>query len=265
MGLIHGAQPIPQNRVRSEHPFPQRMERLRRVSPFLREMLFGALQIQRFEESLTGRRAPVPLEMRQVVAWVSRDSSIRKNSRVPAREMKCELTHLARSFCHRKSRKKVAQHLFVRAVEHYLPLYTERSLWSDHWVMVERPLFAGYVFVRYTSQNRVAVISTPGVVRLLGDSINDTVTKQAEIRMIGLVHPGPPIPLAFAGIGIKATSISEDLAWRLGGSCSRRTFEFGKTSGIHLYILYENEYQEFQGFQCGDWATRRPIQLLYRS
>lgn len=71
--------------------------------------------------------------------------------------------------------KKVSEHLSVRSVEHYLPLYTERSRWSDRWVMVERPLFVGYVFVRYSSQIRLNMISTPGVVRLLGDSTNDTV------------------------------------------------------------------------------------------
>lgn len=79
--------------------------------------------------------------------------------------------------------KKIAQHLSVRSVEHYLPLYTERSRWSDRWVQVERPLFVGYVFVRYSSQTKLAVISTPGVVRLLGDSTNDSVSSD-EIERI---------------------------------------------------------------------------------
>lgn len=79
--------------------------------------------------------------------------------------------------------KKVAQHLSVRSIEHYLPLYTERSRWSDRWVMVERSLFVGYVFVRYSSQNRLSVISTPGVFRLLGDSSNDTVSSEEIDRI----------------------------------------------------------------------------------
>lgn len=79
--------------------------------------------------------------------------------------------------------KNVAKHLSVRSVEHYLPLYSERSRWSDRWVMVERPLFVGYVFVRYSSTTRLPMISTPGVVRLLGDSTNDTVSSD-EIERI---------------------------------------------------------------------------------
>jgi transcription antitermination factor NusG len=79
--------------------------------------------------------------------------------------------------------KKIAQHLSVRSVEHYLPLFTERSRWSDRWVNVERPLFVGYVFVRYSPQTRMSVVSTPGVVRILGDSTNDTVSSDEIDRI----------------------------------------------------------------------------------
>ena len=66
--------------------------------------------------------------------------------------------------------KRVADHLAVRAVEHYLPLYRERVRWSDRTVVAERPLFSGYVFARFLPEARMNVISTPGVGRLLGDN-----------------------------------------------------------------------------------------------
>lgn len=66
--------------------------------------------------------------------------------------------------------KRVAQHLTVRSIEHYLPLYTERSRWTDRSVQLERPLFMGYVFIRFSPQQRLTAISTPGAIRLLGDS-----------------------------------------------------------------------------------------------
>jgi transcription antitermination factor NusG len=97
--------------------------------------------------------------------------------------------------------KKVAKHLSVRNVEHYLPMYTERSRWSDRWVMVDRPLFVGYVFVRYSSQVRLSIISTPSVVRLLGDSVTDAVSSD-EIERIRqglasgcLLRPHSDLPL----------------------------------------------------------------------
>ena len=65
--------------------------------------------------------------------------------------------------------KRVADHLTVRAVEHFLPVYRERVRWSDRTVIAERPLFSGYVFVRFLPKARLTVMSTPGVVRSLGE------------------------------------------------------------------------------------------------
>jgi transcription antitermination factor NusG len=94
--------------------------------------------------------------------------------------------------------KRVAQHLEVRSLEHYLPLYSQRVKWTDRTVVAERPLFSGYVFVRFAPQSRIAVISTPGVLRLLGDHDSDMVRDEdlAKIRSglaIGMPlrpHPG---------------------------------------------------------------------------
>jgi transcriptional antiterminator NusG len=94
--------------------------------------------------------------------------------------------------------KRVAQHLVVRSIEHYLPLYSERVKWTDRTVLAERPLFSGYVFARFNPQNRVSVISTPGVLHLLGDDERNMVRDEelAKIRT-GLTsglrlrpHPG---------------------------------------------------------------------------
>jgi transcriptional antiterminator NusG len=79
--------------------------------------------------------------------------------------------------------KRVARHLSIRSLEHYLPLYTGRSRWTDRTVIVERPLFVGYMFVRYEPQTRLSVISAPGVIRLLGDYENATVCAEEIDRI----------------------------------------------------------------------------------
>lgn len=81
--------------------------------------------------------------------------------------------------------KRVVQHLDVHAVERYLPLYTERSQWSDRAVQLERPLFAGYVFVRFSPRQRVSILSIPGVLHLLGGNGCDSVSPEEldRIRM----------------------------------------------------------------------------------
>jgi transcription antitermination factor NusG len=64
--------------------------------------------------------------------------------------------------------KRVTQHLSSRSLEHYLPTYSERSRWTDRTVTLERPLFPGYVFIRFDAGERLSVLSTPGVLHLLG-------------------------------------------------------------------------------------------------
>ena len=76
--------------------------------------------------------------------------------------------------------KHVARVLAVRSIEHYLPLYTEQSRWSDRVVQLERPLFSGYVFVRFAPQSRTALRSIPSVLHLLD---NGTVSAE-EIEHI---------------------------------------------------------------------------------
>lgn len=97
--------------------------------------------------------------------------------------------------------KKVAQHLSIRSLEHYVPLYTEQSQWTDRIVKLERPLFSGYVFVRFSPESRHPVITAPGVLRLLGDTQRDKVSDD-EIRRIresleggSLLRPHSSVPL----------------------------------------------------------------------
>jgi transcription antitermination factor NusG len=73
--------------------------------------------------------------------------------------------------------KRVAQHLTARSLEQYVPRYSERSRWSDRVVNLERPLFPGYVFVRFAPEARISVVSTPGVLRLLGETDRDTLSE----------------------------------------------------------------------------------------
>ena len=53
--------------------------------------------------------------------------------------------------------KKAATHLAARSVEYFLPLYKEESRWSDRSVILERPLFPGYVFLRFEPRARNSV------------------------------------------------------------------------------------------------------------
>jgi transcription termination/antitermination protein NusG len=105
--------------------------------------------------------------------------------------------------------KRVAQFLSVRSIEYFLPLYTERSRWTDRWVTVERPLFAGYVFVRFPLQNRISVISVPGVIRLLGNGHAETVSVEEMERIRNGLASGyllRPHPFLKIGTSVRVRS-----------------------------------------------------------
>jgi transcription antitermination factor NusG len=135
--------------------------------------------------------------------------------------------------------KRVAQHLVVRSVEHYLPLYSERVKWTDRTVVAERPLFSGYVFVRFLPQERICVASTPGVLRILGDERRDMVSATDLDRIrTGIssgmeLRPHPCVPVgtrvrvrhgAFAGIEGCVTEIRHQCKVVLSLSAVRQSF-----------------------------------------
>ena len=65
--------------------------------------------------------------------------------------------------------KRVDQHLRMREVEHYLPLYQAQRKWSDgSRVTLDLPLFPGYIFVRIKRAERVRVLEVPGVLAIVG-------------------------------------------------------------------------------------------------
>lgn len=64
---------------------------------------------------------------------------------------------------------RVAEHLASRSLEHYLPTYRQNSRWTDRTVTLMRPLFPGYVFVRFLPASRIRLLSTPGIIRLIGN------------------------------------------------------------------------------------------------
>jgi transcription antitermination factor NusG len=64
--------------------------------------------------------------------------------------------------------KRVAAQLQARSVEHVLPFYSSLRRWKDRRVVVDMPLFPGYVFVRLALCQRLRVLQIPSVVRLVG-------------------------------------------------------------------------------------------------
>jgi transcriptional antiterminator NusG len=70
---------------------------------------------------------------------------------------------------HTRSRheKVVRDQLSAKGIENLLPLWQKRSVWKDRVKMIEVPLFSGYVFSYFSLKNKLPVVQSIGVVRIV--------------------------------------------------------------------------------------------------
>ena len=104
----------------------------------------------------------------------------------------------------RSNRERVvATHLRERGFEQYCPSYAVEHQWSDRKKTMERFLFPGYVFCRLNPQDRLPVLSVPGVVNLVGFGKTPTSIPEYEIsRVRALAQSGLLVsPWPFLQIG----------------------------------------------------------------
>jgi transcription antitermination factor NusG len=92
----------------------------------------------------------------------------------------------------------VAEALRRKGCDEFLPLHRERHRWSDRVTTVETPLFAGYVFCRFDVHQRLPILTTPGVLLVVGIGKTPLPIDDEEIESLRIVvtsrlqlHPWP--------------------------------------------------------------------------
>lgn len=66
--------------------------------------------------------------------------------------------------------KSVLNHLGLREIESFLPTFEEFRVWKNRQRMkIVMPLFPNYLFIRINNLERVRVLQTPGVLRIVGN------------------------------------------------------------------------------------------------
>jgi transcription antitermination factor NusG len=89
--------------------------------------------------------------------------------------------------------KSVAMLLRIKGYEELLPCEAEEHQWSDRCKTLEVPLFPRYVFCRFRFTERVPVLNTPGVVRIVGFGRTPTpIPKEEILALQHLVSSGVP-------------------------------------------------------------------------
>ncbi len=130
-------------------------------------------------------------------------------------------------YTYSRHEKAVKDYLDTRTVEVFLPTVVVESRWKDRNMQLNLPAFPGYVFVRIGLQERVKVLSAPGVVRILSFNGAPAPINHAEIDALRLCleKSGPLRPHPFLEVGervrVRTGTLQglEGLVTRKKGAC----------------------------------------------
>lgn len=87
-----------------------------------------------------------------------------------------------------------AASLRSKGYEEFVPLYRSQRRWSDRVKELELPLFAGYVFCQFDVRFRLPILTTPGVVRIVGAGREPTPVPDGEIEALkSVARSGLPV------------------------------------------------------------------------
>ena len=107
--------------------------------------------------------------------------------------------------------KRVQQHFNQRDIENYLPIYRSSRKWRNGLkVVLDLPIFPGYLFVRIKRTERVKVLEVPGVLAIVGSAASKmTPLPDAEVEALrsGLhLRQAEPHPLLTVGERVRIRS-----------------------------------------------------------
>jgi len=107
----------------------------------------------------------------------------------------------------------VAKILGGKGFEPLVPQYKSRRNWSDRKVELDLPLFPGYVFCQFDGAIRLPIVTTAGVIRIVGTSRGPTPIEASEIEALQQIvqHKCKTEPHPFVAIGTRVRVLSGPL------------------------------------------------------
>ena len=152
-----------------------------------------------------------------------------------------------------KFEHRVACQLEHKGYDYFLPLYRSRRQWSDRVKQLELPLFPSYVFCRVTAGVTSAIVTTPGVIRIVGAGKQPIAVDEAEMNHLQRVTAGAALrtqPWPFMAVG-ERVRITEGPLEGLEGTLCRE-------ANSHRFIVSITLLQRSVAVEVEPW-TLEPI------
>jgi transcription antitermination factor NusG len=89
-----------------------------------------------------------------------------------------------------RQEKLVRDRLVGRGIEQLLPLSRRLSQWSDRKTWIDAPLFSGFCFARFSLHDQLAVLTLPGVVRIVGCNGPESIPDEEMVSLQKLAVSG---------------------------------------------------------------------------
>jgi transcriptional antiterminator NusG len=101
------------------------------------------------------------------------------------------------------SERIAAAHLKDRGYEAFAPSYKTERRWSDRTKQIDQFLFPGYIFCRFDPNDRLPILTAPGVVNVVGFGKLPEHIPDAEVaRVRQMVESGLPVtPYPYVRVG----------------------------------------------------------------
>lgn len=74
-----------------------------------------------------------------------------------------------------------------KGYETFFPVVSSERRWSDRTKRIDLPLFAGYLFCRFDGEQRLPILTTPGVREIVGFGRQAVPVDEAELAALRLV------------------------------------------------------------------------------
>ena len=130
---------------------------------------------------ILGQEIPGSADMRRVTIFRRESFNLELRNHFNTGRRVCRMV----CSCTKSNHEKIASTMLeAKGFRQYLPLYRVRRKWSDRIVEATLPLFPGYVFCQFVGTVRTPVVSTPGVVSIVGFGGIPAPIPEHEIRAV---------------------------------------------------------------------------------
>jgi len=173
----------------------------------------------------------------------------------------CEAQHWFAIRVRSNQERTAIVHLRQRGYVEFAPSYKSERIWSDRKKQIEQFLFPGYVFCRFNPNDRLPVLTVPGVVDLVGFGRVPAPIPEDEIeRVRRMVDSGLLVtPYPFLNVG-QTVLIERGPLTNLEGILV-------ETKGKHRLVVSINLLQRSVSAEVDRHSVRpvRPVRALAMS